>query len=78
MMSAVIQALTAKERQYLMPATSGFGLSIIVRATKTVLRWSERAKQRRHLSQLTPREREDIGITAQAASAEAAKPFWLP
>lgn len=76
MMSAVIQALTMKERHYLMPARSGFGLSIIVRATKTVLRWSERARQRRHLSHLTRRELEDIGIGADAASAEAAKPFW--
>ena len=76
MMGTVIQALTVKERHYLMPAKSGFGLSIIVRATKTVRGWSERARQRRHLSLLTPRELEDIGISAAAAAAEAAKPFW--
>lgn len=76
MMSAVIQALTVKERSYLMPARGAFGLSIFVRATKTALRWSERARQRRHLSHLTPRELEDIGISAEAASHEAAKPFW--
>ena len=76
MMSAVIEALTIKERSYLMPARSTFGLSVFTRASKTVLRWGERARQRRHLSQLTRRELDDIGIGAEAALAEAAKPFW--
>ena len=38
--------------------------------------WSERATQRRHLAALTARELDDIGVSAEAAAAEAAKKFW--
>lgn len=45
----------------------------IVRATT---RWMARSSQRRHLSTLSTRQLEDVGISANAAAAEAAKPFW--
>ena len=38
--------------------------------------WNERARQRRHLSGLTQRELDDIGVSREAALQEAAKPFW--
>ena len=38
--------------------------------------WHSRARQRRHLSELVPAQLDDVGITAEAARAEAAKPFW--
>ncbi len=40
--------------------------------------WSERAIQRRHLAGLTQRELDDVGISREAATQEAAKPFWRP
>ncbi len=43
---------------------------------KLILLWSQRAEQRRHLTTLTGRELEDVGISAAEAAAEAAKPFW--
>ena len=50
--------------------------AIFTAAVKTLHRWRERAQQRRDLSNLTPRELDDIGISAKAAAKEAAKPFW--
>lgn len=50
--------------------------AIFTGAMRTLSLWSERAQQRRHLSNLTPRELDDIGISAKAAAQEAAKPFW--
>lgn len=38
--------------------------------------WSARARQRRDLSELSPELLSDIGLTADAARAEAEKPFW--
>lgn len=43
---------------------------------KLMRRWSERAKQRRHLATLTRTELDDVGISTEAAAAEVAKPFW--
>ena len=53
--------------------TSGLHVTRLVVALR---QWSERASQRRHLSRLTRRELEDVGISPEAAAAEVAKPFW--
>jgi uncharacterized protein YjiS (DUF1127 family) len=42
----------------------------------TALLWMARPKQRRHLSNLSTNELDDIGISAKAAATEATKPFW--
>lgn len=38
--------------------------------------WYDRAHQRHQLSQLSPRQLKDIGVSRSCANAEAAKPFW--
>ena len=38
--------------------------------------WSERARQRQQLTKLSPEHLDDIGVNADDANAEAAKPFW--
>ncbi len=38
--------------------------------------WRARARQRRHLSQLTTEQLNDVGISSEAAAAEVAKRFW--
>ncbi len=38
--------------------------------------WAARHRQRRELSQLTPGQLWDIGVSAADAAAEARKPFW--
>lgn len=43
-----------------------------------VTTWDKRRKTRRHLAKLTPELQKDIGVDAQTARAEAAKPFWQP
>ena len=46
------------------------------RVVATVHLWSERARQRRHLAEMSPEMLHDIGVSTSAARAEAAKPFW--
>lgn len=48
------------------------------RASDTVLRWRDRARQRRHLSELNDHMLRDIGLTRAAARVEAQKRFWQP
>lgn len=43
----------------------------------TVLEWQERARQRRHLSELDERMLQDIGVTRADVDRETAKPFWM-
>jgi uncharacterized protein YjiS (DUF1127 family) len=38
--------------------------------------WHARAKQRRRLAELTGSQLEDVGLSVDAARAEAKKPFW--
>ena len=38
--------------------------------------WINRAQQRRHLSELTAEQLNDIGISITAAADEVAKPMW--
>lgn len=46
------------------------------RAVGTLYAWRERARQRRCLMTLGPRELRDIGISRADAEMEARKPFW--
>jgi len=39
--------------------------------------WRERARQRRHLAEMSPQMLRDIGVSVSAARAEAGKPFWM-
>lgn len=41
-----------------------------------ILVWQGRHRNRLHLDHLDPRLLKDIGLDQEAASAEAAKPFW--
>ena len=43
----------------------------------TVIEWHERARQRRHLSELDDRMLQDIGVTRADVGREIAKPFWV-
>ena len=46
------------------------------RAWATIETWRERARQRRHLAEMSVEMLTDIGISRSAARAEAGKPFW--
>ena len=52
--------------------SSAFG-----RVVATVAVWRERARQRRHLAEMSAQMLRDIGVSVSAARAEAGKPFWL-
>ena len=39
--------------------------------------WRERARQRRHLAEMSPEMLRDIGVSPSQARAEAGKPFWV-
>ena len=41
-----------------------------------VLAWVERARQRRHLGELSDHMLKDIGLSRADVEAEVAKPFW--
>ena len=74
-MTAVTQGLIQGESSH---ARGHAGLTGIARVAKILRQWSARARQRRQLSGLTPWELDDVGISVDAAAAEAAKPFWRP
>lgn len=46
------------------------------RVASTLAVWNRRARTRRELARLGPRECADIGIRLECARREAAKPFW--
>lgn len=47
------------------------------RVTLKVRGWMERSRQRQALSELDDRQLQDIGLSREAAMAEARKPFWI-
>ena len=49
-----------------------------VEGARTLWLWRERARQRRHLSELNDRLLRDIGLTRDQVRAEYRKPFWQP
>jgi uncharacterized protein YjiS (DUF1127 family) len=64
-------ALNLAERTQL-PVASTMALKF----ANTVVRWSDRSKQRRALSKLSEHELDDIGVSRTRATAEANKRFW--
>jgi uncharacterized protein YjiS (DUF1127 family) len=46
------------------------------RLVQTLLLWHERARQRRHLQNLSDDMLRDIGLSRADVLAEEAKPFW--
>jgi uncharacterized protein YjiS (DUF1127 family) len=48
----------------------------LVRLVATLLRWRERARERRQLLAMTTRELRDIGLSNVDAWREANKPLW--
>ena len=46
------------------------------RLVQTLLLWHERARQRRHLQDLSDDMLRDIGLTRADVLAETDKPFW--
>lgn len=51
---------------------------IVTRAVDLLLRWAERARQRRHLAELDDRLLRDIGVSRADVEAEISYPFWRP
>ncbi len=47
-----------------------------VRLALPVAEWIAVARERAALARLSPAQRADMGIDAEAARAEAARPFW--
>lgn len=43
---------------------------------RTVMRWADRAHQRKDLAELESHRLKDLGISSDARSRECAKPFW--
>lgn len=50
--------------------------AVLSRARHYIRVWRERARQRSALRCLEPHQLQDIGVTAEQARQEAAKPFW--
>jgi len=50
----------------------------IVGHAEVLLNWFERARQRRHLGQLSDHMLKDIGLSRADVESETAKPFWRP
>jgi uncharacterized protein YjiS (DUF1127 family) len=64
---------------YLAQARSVPQASIIaVRLAVLFAKWVERKRTRAALSQLTPHQLQDVGLTPAQARQEAFKPFWMP
>jgi uncharacterized protein YjiS (DUF1127 family) len=51
-------------------------LNALKRASKLILSWHERARQRHHLEYLSDHMLRDIGLTRADVLAEVTKPFW--
>ncbi|MEM0987845.1 MAG: DUF1127 domain-containing protein [Pseudomonadota bacterium] len=42
----------------------------------TIMLWQARARSRAHLAELDAAQLDDIGVSAEEAHRESAKPFW--
>ena len=49
----------------------------LARIAAAIALWRQRARQRRHLAEMSPEMLRDIGVSVSAARAEAGKPFWM-
>ncbi len=54
-------------------APQGFSAGQIIKKTKF---WANRSRQRKQLARLDAHMLADVGITAEQARIEMAKPFW--
>ena len=68
--------MTTTTLKPLFPASAAGRGTLLQRALGTLRAWHARARQRRHLAELSPHLLEDLGLKPEAARAEAAKPFW--
>ncbi len=50
--------------------------SVIGGLINTLNTWQDRARERRHLSELEPHILKDIGMDASTLHREVGKPFW--
>ena len=57
----------------MVPAALRTSAAVVVEG---VLAWLERARQRRHLGELSDHMLKDIGLSRADVEAEVAKPFW--
>ena len=49
---------------------------LLIRLVDAVIRWQERARERRQMTWLSERELRDIGVSRSEMARELAKPFW--
>ena len=68
--------MTTTTLKPLFPASAAGRATVWLRTLRAIRCWHARARQRRHLAELSPRLLDDLGLTPEAARAEAAKPFW--
>jgi uncharacterized protein YjiS (DUF1127 family) len=56
----------------------GYGFAVVVlrKGMDTMVRWQERAGERRRLADMDDRTLADIGVSRSDARAEFDKPFW--
>ena len=57
-------------------AQSGTATSVLASIGSWLQRRYGRARQQRHLAELDPRLKNDIGVTQVDVMSESAKPFW--
>ena len=69
-------AIDTSHRDHLHIHRSGGPQFTLGSVLSRLLFWSERARQRRHLADLTTTQLADIGVSRKAVLAEAGKPFW--
>ena len=50
--------------------------ALLLASVRTLMRWQDRAEQRRVLAELDERALADIGIPRREALSESMRPFW--
>ena len=50
--------------------------NLLLALARSVWRWQERARERRHLADMTDYMRADVGLSACDVAREADKAFW--
>ena len=61
---------------FVRPSRDKAGDGFVTRLLDRVLSWRERARQRRHLSELDDRMLRDIGVSRADVEHEMSLPFW--
>lgn len=52
-------------------------IALMMTVVSLVMQWTQVARSRKQLSELTDAELKDIGVTRDQALKEADKPFWI-